>query len=564
MKLELDEARRLTGPNLLWKHAGAIVDVNIDGVDKKIVAECWQKWVAECLQEFAWSDEKITYRLHEQGANLAISAPVDALYTACELAELAWVCCVSELNNQVIPAWKARLDELRSDLADEVNPELLALIAEAKRHKVSCLIDDDDLSLGMGCHAKVWPVNDLPPIDTLDWDAFNDIPSALITGTNGKSTSVRLASEIATKAGYTAGVTSTDFIRVGDVIIDTGDYSGPGGARMLLRDTRTEIAFLEVARGGILRRGLPVEKVNAAIVTNIASDHLGEYGIHSVEQLAETKFVVSKALNEGGILIANADDGLVVSQAEKLDLELCWFSLEETSSLVQRQIQKGGRAVYLHEGTIIYCEKGEVHEVCQVTEVAMTFGGTAKHNVQNALGVIGLCMALNLPLGAIQAGLKSFGSTAKDNPGRGNMYSIKGVQVIVDFAHNEHSMLAVVDMVNRTEAKNRIAMFSHAGDRSDQDIQSLTAAVLGVDASYYITAELENYLRGRELGEISSLIQAYLHQCDIPKACIKSAPNPLEGAKLALALAEPGDVVLLFVLDQREQVHDWLAAQVKL
>ncbi len=561
MKLELDEARRLTGPNLLWEYPGAIVDVLIENVDGELVALCWQKWVTKCLNEFSWSHEQSTYRLHQEGANLAISAPMDALYTACELAELAWHCCAAELKQEPAFDWRSRLGELQDVLAEERNPQLIEFIAKAEHNKVTCLVDDDELSLGMGCHAETWPVTKLPSPDELDWGAYRDIPSALITGTNGKSTSVRLASEIASMNEMSAGVTSTDFIRVGDVIIDRGDYSGPGGARMLLRDRRTEIAFLEVARGGILRRGLPVEKVDAAVVTNIASDHLGQYGIHTVEQLAEAKFVVSKALSDDGVLVVNADDPLVISQAEKLDVQLCWFSLSETNELVQRQKQGSGRAVYLSGDTIMYCANGVNEAICEIDEVAMTFGGTAKHNIQNAMGVVGLSMALKLPLESIRKGLKSFGSTAEDNPGRGNMYSIDGVKVIVDFAHNEHSMRAVVDMVRQMPADNRIAMFSHAGDRSDQDIQDLTEAVSDVNAKYYISAELEHHLRGRELGDIPKIIKAHLHQLGILDERIKSAVDPLEGAKLALELARPGDVVLLFVLDQREQVHNWLSRQ---
>ena len=75
------------------------------------------------------------------------------------------------------------------------------------------------------------------------------------------------------------GVTSTDRIEVGGEVIERGDFSGPGGARTLLRDRRVEVAILETARGGMLRRGLAVDRADAALVTNIAADHLGEFGI---------------------------------------------------------------------------------------------------------------------------------------------------------------------------------------------------------------------------------------------------------------------------------------------
>ncbi|MFT5574318.1 MAG: cyanophycin synthetase [Cryomorphaceae bacterium] len=559
MKLELDEVRRLTGPNLLWNHVGVAVDVFIDGFDKQQVAELWQAKTAECLESFAWSHEKTTYRLHQDGANLAMSAPLDTLYTACELAELAWDRCVAELVQSPMPDWQTRITELKVELAEEQNPKLVDLMLAAQRNGVSCLVDDDDLSIGMGNSTDVWPVTDLPMPNEVNWTKYSDIPRAYITGTNGKSTSVRLAAEIASAASLCAGVTSTDFIRVGQDIIDRGDYSGPSGARILLRDKRAEIAFLEVARGGMLRRGLPVDKVDAALITNVASDHLGQYGINTVQELAEVKFLVSRALDAQGVLVVNADDELVIEQAMQLDTPLCWFSVDQDNALIKEQIESGGRAVFVRSSRIIYHANGQFDDVAHINDLPMTFNGSAMHNVQNALGVVGLCRALNLPLGAIAQGLSTFGSNAEDNPGRGNLYSYQGAEVIVDFAHNEHSMHAVVSMVKRMPARRRIVMFSHAGDRSDQDIIDLTQAVLELDADLYIVAELEDYLRGRELGDLPKLVSDVLHTHDVKNEAIYLADSPLSGAQHALAKATPGDVILLFVLDQRDQVHSLLS-----
>jgi UDP-N-acetylmuramyl tripeptide synthase len=561
MNLELDEVRRLTGPNLLWNHVGVAVDVLIDGVDKQQVAELWQAKTAECLNSFCWPHQETVYRLHQDGANLAMSAPLDALYTACDLAELAWECCVAELEQSPMPDWRTRITELKIDLAKEQNSALLELMSAAQLNGVSCLVDDDELSLGMGNSTEVWPITQLPCADAVNWGKYTDIPRAYITGTNGKSTSVRLAAEIASAASLCAGVTSTDFIRVGKDIIDRGDYSGPGGARILLRDKRAEIAFLEVARGGMLRRGLPVDKVNAALITNVASDHLGQYGINTVQELAEVKFLVARALDSQGILVVNADDELVIEQAMKLDTTLCWFSINEANSLVQEQILRGGPAVFVQSGQIVYHDKGLFEDLAHINDLPMTFNGSAMHNVQNALGVVGLCRALNLPFAAITQGLSAFGSDANDNPGRGNRYNYQGAEVIVDFAHNEHSMRAVVGMVKSMPAQRRIVMFSHGGDRSDQDIIDLSRAVLDLDADLYIVAELEAYLRGRELGELPHLVSSFLKQSGVADEAIYAAESPLSGAQYALSQSSDGDVVLLFVLDQREQVHSLLCSE---
>lgn len=558
MRLQLDEVRRLTGPNILWDHPGALVDVLIEDADKLAVVKTWQRWVDKLLAHFDWQ-QSTTFRLHAHGASMALSAPMDALYAACELAELGWDCCAAQMQGNVLPDWELRLKELRGELALEVNPQLLALMALAQENDVSCISDDDDVSLGMGASVEVWPARELPSLEDLDWQVYQDIPRAFVTGTNGKSTSVRLAAQIAKAAGVCAGVTSTDFIRVGDDIIDTGDYSGPGGARMLLRDKRTEMAFLEVARGGLLRRGLPIESVDAALVTNVASDHLGQYGINTVEELAMTKFLVAKGLSRDAVLVLNADNQLVTQQSTHIDNTLCWFSTDQNHPLIQQQISQGERAVFVKDNQIIYYFDGDFESIASLSDVPMTFNGAAIHNVQNALGVVGLCKALKLPLEAIRSGLKSFGSNAQDNPGRGNIYQHQGYKVLVDFAHNEHSMRAIVDMVRKLPAKRYIAMFGHAGDRTDQEIEDLTKAVMALKPEVYIVSEVEKYLRGRALGDIPNVVKRALTQHHVSARQIKVANSALEGTQLAVSLAQQGDILLLFVLDERDLVDEYLS-----
>lgn len=558
MQLQLEEVRRLTGPNILWDHPGALVDVLIDGSDKLAVVKTWQRWMEKLLAEFDWQ-QSTTFRLHAHGASMALSAPMDSLYTACELAELGWECCAAQMQGNILPEWDMRLRELHGELAEEANPELIELMTLAASKQVSCISDDDEVSLGMGGSVDIWPARELPDPDKVDWLPYRDIPRAFVTGTNGKSTSVRLAATIAKAAGICAGVTSTDFIRVGDDIIDSGDYSGPGGARMLLRDKRTEMAFLEVARGGLLRRGLPVESVDAALITNVASDHLGQYGINTVEELALTKFLVAKGLKDDAVLVLNADNEPVVEQAQQIDKTVCWFSTNENHPLIQLQIASGERAVFLREDTIIYHYNGQFETIATLNNIPMTFNGAAIHNVQNALGVVGLCKALNLPLGAIQNGLKTFGSNSEDNPGRGNIYEIAGYKVVVDFAHNEHSMRAIVDTVKKLSANRYTVMFGHAGDRSDQEIEDLTSAVMELEPGLFIVSEVEKYLRGRELGAIPKVVRNHLIANGISQDKLQVAADPLQGAKLATKLAKSGDILLLFVLDDREIVHNYLS-----
>ncbi|HIP76805.1 MAG TPA: Mur ligase, partial [Psychromonas hadalis] len=278
--LKLDDCRRLTGKNLLSDHPGAIIDSFVSGIDKDLVVDSWQKFTRVFLSLVGWEDQHIYHRIFEDGITLAISAPVDGLYSACELIEESWAYTCEHLaeGSEYAKSFKNFMqscEHLKAEIANEANPLLLTLIEHADQHNINYLIDDDEFSLGYGTYSQAWPIHQLPQPNSINWQRYKSIPVAYVTGTNGKSTSVRIISKMFSEAGYCAGSTSTDFIKVGNEILDYGDYSGPSGARMLLRHPKTEIAILEVARGGILRRGLPVDCVDSALITNVAEDHLG-------------------------------------------------------------------------------------------------------------------------------------------------------------------------------------------------------------------------------------------------------------------------------------------------
>jgi UDP-N-acetylmuramyl tripeptide synthase len=569
MAFVLDEVRRLTGPNLLSDEAGAIADVLFDDADPKAVLASWQKHLLHCQKALNWQHGTQTYyRFYEGGLSLSIPAPMDLLYSACDLLELTWDLCVQELSPTPTDTVdiNERLQAVALSIKNEEHPALIQLIEQAEQHNVVCLVDDDELSLGTGPSAVTWPIDRLPNVEHINWSDHKSIPLALITGTNGKSTSVRLAAEIAKAAGIRAGVTSTDFIKVGDTIIDEGDYSGPGGARMLLRDNRTEMAFLEVARGGLLRRGLPVNHANVALITNVASDHLGQYGINTVDDIAQVKTMVSKAIGplagehgETRMLVLNADDTRLAKIGPTFNMPICWFSANANNPLIIKALQQQQPCVYAKDGELVYSHKS-TKNIAHIDDVPMTIKGTAAHNIQNALGVIGLCKALGISDIDIKTGLYQFASSAKDNPGRGNIYKLNGITAIVDFAHNGHSMQAIMDMASKMPAKHIHVMFSHAGDRSNQDIFDVADAVMKLAPTTYVLAEIEHYLRGRGLGEISELVRTHLLQNKISNDNILLASDPVDGTQKILARAKEGDLVLLFVLSDRERVQALLSA----
>lgn len=554
--LILDESRRITGPGMIWDKRGALLDISVRGLDRAAVVKAWEPEISRVLKSLGWHDSQIASRLFENGVTLVMSAPADLLYSAVYAIETSWHLTANKLLEQQADPYEKLIADLKEVIALEANPALIQLQRAADARHIDILSDDDFVSLGHGKGSETWGISEIPDPDDIDWSKLYNLPVALITGTNGKSTSVRLASAIGEAAGLVSGSTSTDFVKLGKDILDYGDYSGPGGARMLLRDKRLEIAFLEVARGGILRRGLPLFQARAALVTNIAADHLGQYGVNTVEALAQAKFAVARAVSDDGVLVLNADDPLVVENGLKFDQQTCWFSEFKDHDLIANARNGGNPCCWVEDNVITYFDGTQVSLQIAAADIPVTMDGAARFNVQNAMGAIGLAKAMGIANAAIITGLSGFTASPDDNPGRCNEFSVKGARVFVDFAHNPHAIAAMSQLLENLPAKRKYLLISHAGDRSDQDIADLTEGALGFDPDVVVIAELEEYLRGRNLGEVPALIERHCLASGISASGIKHAASPADGVGQILETIEAGDVALLLALAERDQIFE--------
>ncbi len=558
--LQLDDSRRLTGPNIFGKKPGAVIDVLISHVhDKHTVIDLWVDEITLLLKQLGWENERVFHRHFQAGASMSITAPIDCLYAATEVNEAAWDRTVKAVLGEetLTTELMKTVQRLQTLIQKQTNLPLRALQAEAKKHGVPFLSDDDHVSVGYGATCQVFAVDQIPDVTTIDWSAIQTIPLALVTGTNGKSTTVRLAAAVMKAAGLDCGVTSTDYIRIGDQILDTGDYSGPGGARTVLRHPYTQMAVLEVARGGMLRRGLGVNEAKCAAITNVAADHLGDYGMDSVGDMLEAKFIIRQALSLDQDLILNADDSGVVTMASNLKNQIVWFSWSADNPVIEKHINYGGKAVYVDQGVIYYHSDKPV-AVIQVSEIPITMNGVAKHNTHNALLVVAIAHSFGIALDKIKEGLKGFDNTPENNPGRGNLFEFNGFQVLVDFAHNEHGLSAMTNTINGMKAKRKLVMIGQAGDRSDQLIGGLVKAAMSADPDCLVICELAGYLRGRNLGEIPRLIENLAIDQGLKKDQIIHAGSSLQGAQKALDWACEGDILLLLSLSDREKVIEFI------
>lgn len=552
--ITLADSRRLQGPNILWERPGAVLDVRMPEHLAEAAIAAWLEAAKKALAAVGWPDELARIRRFPGGASLAISAPIDALLAATEVNEWALAAANAALGGPLAPDLGVHAEYLRHLIATERRPALLALARAARRNGVTLLVDDERVTVGTGSGSQSWPIGEIPSPAEVNWAAIYDVPTVLVTGSNGKTTTTRLLAAVLTSSGRIVGMCNSDSVTVGGEVLERGDWAGPGGARKVLRDQRVQMAVLETARGGILRRGLAMTRADAAIITNVAEDHFGEYGISDLAGLTEAKFVVTRALGPSGRLVLNADDPSLVARAVLATAPIVWFTQTPENAAVLAHVEQGGEAVLASGGNIVVVKQKKPVVVTSLSEVPITLRGIARHNVANTLGVVALATSLGLENGTIAAGLARFRGTAEENPGRLNHFSLGGVTAVADFAHNPHGMNALVAYAGTLPARRRLVILGQAGDRDDAAIKDLARSAWGLRPDRIILKEMGDHLRGRAPWEIPGLLETELLSLGAPPGVITRAGSEFEAVLEALAWARADDLLVLPVHSERERV----------
>lgn len=386
------------------------------------------------------------------------------------------------------------------------------------------------------------------------------IPVVAVTGTNGKTTTVRLIAHLVNETGLRVGMTSTDGVYINHRLIDSGDCSGPKSARNVLMHPDVDAAVLETARGGILREGLGFDRCEVAVVTNIGEgDHLGLNYINSVEELAILKRVVVQNVATTGSAVLNATDPMVVKMEEVCAGDVIFFAPNQHHPVIAAHRAKNKKVIYF-DGANIICSKGEsVSLRFPVSQIPLTQNGVLGFQIENVMAAIGAAWALGLDAQKIASGLHSFESTANAVPGRFNQFQHKGATVIADYGHNPDAMRALASAIEAMKPKRSHVVISGAGDRRDEDIRDLTR-ILGNSFDNVILYQ-DQCQRGREDGEVLQLLQEGLVGTKKAKQ-VKEITGEFLAIDTALNDLSAGDICLILI-DQVEESLTYLKQQVQ-
>jgi cyanophycin synthetase len=384
------------------------------------------------------------------------------------------------------------------------------------------------------------------------------IPVIAVTGTNGKTTTVRLTAHILKTAGQRVGMTDTNGVYINGRQIDSGDCSGPRSARSVLMHPDVDAAVLESARGGMLREGLAFDRCQVAVVTNVGSgDHLGLNYITTVEDLAVLKRVIVLNVAESGTAVLNAADPAVVRMADMCPGAITYFALDKNLPVMATHLAHGKRAVYVEDGHIV-AQEGHNKIRLPLKDVPLTGGGTIGFQIENVLSCVASTWAIGTPWQAIAQGVNTFVSDASSAPGRFNTFDYKGATVIADYGHNPDAIAALTTAVEGMPAKRRSVVISGAGDRRDEDITQQTA-ILGRVFDDVLLYE-DACQRGRADGEVLGLLRKGLDGA--PKTThVQEIQGEFNAIDTALGRLNAGDLCLILI-DQVEEALGHIAQRV--
>jgi cyanophycin synthetase len=377
------------------------------------------------------------------------------------------------------------------------------------------------------------------------------IPLAAITGTNGKTTTSRMVAHILKMSGLRTGLTTTDGIYIDGERILKGDMTGPWSARVVLTDPTVEAAVLETARGGVLREGLGWDRCDVGAVLNVTADHLGLAGIETVEDLAFVKRLIVEVVRDNGTSVLSADDPLVAAMSEHAEGRIMYFSRSAESPIVREHVRQGGRAAVVEKGVhgeMITLYDGDRHIPVTWTHlIPATLEGKAKFNVENALAAAAIAYALGVSLEHIRQGLRTFTTSFFQAPGRCNVFDEHPFRVIVDYGHNPAAMKKMVELVKSLRHVSAIGVLMAPGDRKDAAIREVGA--IAAKAFDVLVAKEDSNLRGRPPGSVARLLRDGAIEGGATPDRIHERQTEPEAVDLALLLAKPGDLVVIFADD---------------
>jgi len=368
------------------------------------------------------------------------------------------------------------------------------------------------------------------------------IPIVAITGTNGKTTTSRLIAHMAKMKGHRVGYTTSDGVYIQNRMLMKGDCTGPASAEFVLKDPTVNFAVLECARGGLLRAGLGFKNCDIGIVTNVAADHLGLKGIHTIEQLAKVKGVIPETVLPDGYAILNADDDLVYEMRRGIDCHLALFSMDENNPRIQALQRMGGISAIYENGYVTLCKGVWKMRIMKAENIPLTYGGKATFMIQNVLPAIIAANIQGISIEDTKAALETFIPSANQTPGRLNLFKFNNFDILLDYAHNPAGMRALQKFTDNLDATVKVGIIAGIGDRREEDNNEI--GTIAAEMFDEIIIRQDKNLRGKSEDALIKMLDDGIRKHS-PKKKTTIIPLESDAINHAVSNAKKGSLIIL-------------------
>lgn len=343
-----------------------------------------------------------------------------------------------------------------------------------------------------------------------------------VTGTNGKTTTATLLYRMFRRLGYKAGLISTVVYCVDEREIPS-THTTPDSIRLNammaeMVEAGCDYCFMEVSSHSLVQHRTAGLAFVGGIFSNITHDHLDYH--KTFAEYIRAKKLFFDGLPAGAFALTNADDrnGMVMVQNTKATVKT--YALQSFADFRCRIVET------LLDGMLLNLDGSEVW---------VKFLG--RFNAYNLTSVY----ATALLLGARRDEVLRILSDLTSVDGRFEpIHSKEGVTAIVDYAHTPDALQNVIGTINEIRKKDqRLYVVVGCGGNRDATKRPEMAKI-AVDGSDMAVLTSDNP-RLEEPGAIIEQMKSGLE----PSARYLAITDRREAIKAAVALARPGDIILV-------------------
>ena len=327
------------------------------------------------------------------------------------------------------------------DVTDTVHPEVTAMATLAARivgldvagvdlvvEDIACPLDQQrgaivEVNAGPGllmhlkpAQGKTRPVGRAIVDHLIPQSENGRIPVVGISGANG-TLIARLVASLLHLSGRYVGLACSDGLYMNQRQVERGDCSKWQAGQRLLMNRAVEAAVFEHPATAILREGLPYDRCQVGVVTEVSGvDNLGEFYISEPDQLYNVLRTQMDVVLSDGVGVLNADDALVVEMASLCDGAVIYFGLDPHQPAITGHRSKGGRAVFARNGQIILASGPNEIDFASLAALPLTRTGQPSQHTVSLLAAIGTALALGIAPELIHAGIETFEIEQPDKP----------------------------------------------------------------------------------------------------------------------------------------------------